>query len=89
MIATTSIAETAERVKALGASEVINYRETLNWDEKAREPTGGCGVYCVVEIGGHGTIAMSLRALAVGGYVSLIGASLTPSENRARSLVAD
>ena len=53
MIATTSIAETAERVKALGASEVINYCETLNWDEKAREPTGGCGVYCVVEIGGH------------------------------------
>jgi NADPH:quinone reductase-like Zn-dependent oxidoreductase len=37
------------------------------------------GVDCVVEIGGPGTIAMSLTALAVGGHVSLIGASLTPS----------
>jgi NADPH:quinone reductase-like Zn-dependent oxidoreductase len=39
----------------------------------------GRGVDCVVEIGGPGTIAMSLSALAVGGHVSLIGASLTPS----------
>src|SRR5215831_16114356 len=34
---------------------------------------------CVVEIGGPGTIAMSLRALAVGGHVSLIGTSLSSS----------
>ena len=80
VIATTSTVEKAERLKALGASEVINYTETSNWDEKARELTGGRGVDCVVEIGGPGTIAMSLRTLAVGGHVSLIGASLTPSE---------
>ena len=41
--------------------------------------TDGRGVDCVVEIGGPGTIAMSLRALAVGGHISLIGASLSPS----------
>ena len=79
VIATTSTAEKAERLKALGASEVINYTETPNWDEKARELTGGRGVDCVVEIGGPGTIAMSLKALAVGGHVSLIGASLSSS----------
>jgi NADPH:quinone reductase-like Zn-dependent oxidoreductase len=79
VIATTSTAEKAKRLKALGASEVINYTETPDWDEKARELTNGCGVDCVVEIGGPGTIAMSLGALAVGGHVSLIGASLSPS----------
>ena len=79
VIATTSTAEKAERLKALGASEVINYTETPDWDEKARELTDGRGVDCVVEIGGPGTIAKSLRALAVGGHVSLIGASLSPS----------
>jgi NADPH:quinone reductase-like Zn-dependent oxidoreductase len=47
---------------------VINYTETPNWDKKARELTGG-----------PGTIAMSLKALAVGGRVSLIGASLSSS----------
>src|SRR5215469_11996764 len=80
VIATTSTADKAERLKALGASEVINYTETPNWDEKARELADGRGVDCVIEIGGPGTIAMSLKALAVGGHVSLIGASLTPSE---------
>jgi len=79
VIATTSTAEKAERLKALGATDVINYTETPGWDEKARELTEGRGVNCVVEIGGPGTIAMSLRALAVGGHVSLIGASLTLS----------
>jgi NADPH:quinone reductase-like Zn-dependent oxidoreductase len=79
VIATTSTAEKAERLKALGASEVINYIQTPDWDEKARELTDGRGVDCVVEIGGPGTIAMSLRALAVGGHISLIGASLSRS----------
>ena len=79
VITTTSTADKAERLKALGASEVINYTETPNWHEKARELTDGRGVDCVVEIGGPGTIAMSLKALAAGGHVSLIGASLTPS----------
>jgi NADPH:quinone reductase-like Zn-dependent oxidoreductase len=75
VIATTSTAVKAERVKALGASDVINYTETPDWDEKARELTDGRGVDCVVEIGGPGTIAMSLKALAVGGHISLIGGS--------------
>jgi NADPH:quinone reductase-like Zn-dependent oxidoreductase len=79
VIATTSTSEKAGRLKALGASEVINYTETPDWDEKARELTDGRGVDCVVEIGGPGTIAKSLKALAVGGHVSLIGASLSPS----------
>ena len=79
VIATTSSPEKAERLKALGASDVINYRETPDWDEQVRRLTDGRGVDCVVEIGGPGTIAMSLRASAVGGHISLIGSSLSPS----------
>ncbi len=75
MIATTSTAEKAEQLKALGASDVINDTETPDWDAKVRELTDGRGVDCIVEIGGPGTIAMSLKALAVGGHVSLIGAA--------------
>jgi NADPH:quinone reductase-like Zn-dependent oxidoreductase len=79
VIATTSTAEKAERLKVLGASDVINSTETPDWDEKALELTDGRGVDCVVEIGGPETIAMSLKALAVGGHVSLIGGSLSAS----------
>jgi NADPH:quinone reductase-like Zn-dependent oxidoreductase len=59
---------------------VINYRETPDWDEQVRSLTDRHGVNCVVEIGGPGTIAMSLKALAVRGHISLIGTSLSPSE---------
>jgi len=55
----------------------------------ATDLTDGCGVDCVVEIGGPGTIAKSLKALAVGGHVSLIGASLSPSEDDTRHSTAD
>jgi NADPH:quinone reductase-like Zn-dependent oxidoreductase len=79
VIATTSTAEKAERLKALGASAVIHYRKTPNWDAKTHELTNGRGVDCVVEIGGPGTIALSLRTFTVGGHISLIGASLTPA----------
>jgi alcohol dehydrogenase len=34
VIATTSTAEKTERLRALGASEVINYTETPDWDAK-------------------------------------------------------
>jgi NADPH:quinone reductase-like Zn-dependent oxidoreductase len=34
VIATTSTAEKAERLKAPGASEAINYTETRDWDER-------------------------------------------------------
>ena len=47
VIATTSTAEKAERLKALGASDVVNYTETSDWDAKVRELTGGRGVDCV------------------------------------------
>ena len=57
VIATTSTADKAERLRTLGASDVINYKETPDWDEKARELTDGRGVDCVVEIGGPGTVA--------------------------------
>ena len=79
VIATTSTAKKAERLKALGAAEVINYTQTTDWDEKAREFTDGRVVDCVAEIGGPGTIRISLKALAVGRHISLIGASLSQS----------
>jgi NADPH:quinone reductase-like Zn-dependent oxidoreductase len=44
VIATTSTAEKAERLKALGGSEVINYFETTDWDEKAREFTDAASI---------------------------------------------
>jgi NADPH:quinone reductase-like Zn-dependent oxidoreductase len=73
VIATSSSDDKAERVKALGASDVINYRRTPEWEQEVRRLTWGRGVDCVVEIGGAGTVGRSMRSLARGGKVALIG----------------
>ena len=73
VIATSSSDEKLARLKALGADELINYKETPAWGMKALELTGSVGVDCVVEIGGAGTLDQSMMATRVGGHVALIG----------------
>lgn len=73
VIATSSSDAKLERLKALGADELINYREVPAWGAKALELTGGKGVDTVVEIGGAGTLDQSMVATRVAGHVALIG----------------
>ena len=73
VIATSSSNEKLERLKALGADHVINYKETPEWGKAALKLTGGRGVDEVVEIGGPGTMAQSIAACRIGGHISLIG----------------
>lgn len=73
VIATTSSAAKAERLKALGADAVINYAETPEWGNAVLAATGGRGADIVVEVGGPGTLPQSIRACAVGGHIALIG----------------
>jgi NADPH:quinone reductase-like Zn-dependent oxidoreductase len=72
VIATSSSDEKLERVRALGADHVINYRQVPDWGKRVRDLTGG-GVDHVVEVGGPGTLAQSIAAVRVGGHISLIG----------------
>jgi NADPH:quinone reductase-like Zn-dependent oxidoreductase len=71
VIATSSSDEKLERVKAMGADAVINYRTTPEWGEEAARITGG--VDHVVEVGGQGTLAQSMQAIGFNGEIALIG----------------
>jgi NADPH:quinone reductase-like Zn-dependent oxidoreductase len=73
VIATSSSNKKLERVRQLGASDGINYKETPDWDKQVKELTGGSGIDRVVEVGGAGTLTKSLRAVRIGGQISLIG----------------
>ncbi|MGC0153649.1 zinc-dependent alcohol dehydrogenase family protein [Chromobacterium vaccinii] len=73
VIATTSSAAKAERLRALGADAVIDYLAVPEWGERARELNDGRGVDRVVEVGGKGTLAQSLAAVAPGGEIEVIG----------------
>jgi NADPH:quinone reductase-like Zn-dependent oxidoreductase len=73
VIVTSSSDEKLERARALGADHLVNYKATPNWAKEVRRITGGRGADHVVEVGGAGTFEQSLRAIRLGGKISVIG----------------
>ncbi len=73
VIATSSSDEKLERLRSLGADMLINYKSTPDWGKKAKTLTDGRGVDHVVEVGGPGTLAQSIRACRMGGHIALVG----------------
>jgi NADPH:quinone reductase-like Zn-dependent oxidoreductase len=73
VIATSSSDEKLERLKQLGADQLINYKQHPDWGGQVLQLTDGVGVDVVVEIGGAGTVPQSIRAVRMGGHISLIG----------------
>ena len=71
VVATSSSDAKLERVRALGADHVINYRATPDWGAQASQLTGG--IDHVVEVGGAGTLAQSIAAVGFAGEIALIG----------------
>lgn len=72
-IVTSSSDAKLERMKALGASETVNYRTTPDWDAEVMRLTDGQGADRIVEVGGPGTLQKSIEATRVGGTIGLIG----------------
>lgn len=73
VIATSSSNEKLQKLAVLGADCLLNYRETRDWGEAIVALTGGVGADVVVEIGGAGTLNQSIKAVRMGGHISLIG----------------
>jgi NADPH:quinone reductase-like Zn-dependent oxidoreductase len=72
-IITSSSDSKLERAKDLGADELINYRQTPDWEAKVLELTNGTGVDVTIETGGGGTLEKTIEATRTGGIISLIG----------------
>jgi len=73
VIATSSSDEKLERLKALGADQLINYRSEPEWGAAAQTLTAGRGVDHILEIGGSGTLPQSMVAARNGGHIAVIG----------------
>lgn len=67
VISTSSSDEKLERLKALGADHVVNYRTEPEWGKAVLKLTDGRGVDHVVEVGGVGTLDQSVVACRPGG----------------------
>ena len=72
VIVTSSSDEKLARARALGAWATLNYRDDPEWDRSVKRLTA-IGADHVVEVGGAATLERSLRAVRVGGTVSIIG----------------
>ena len=73
VLMTTSSADKAERLSALGADTVIDRNATPNWARAVREATGGRGCDRVLELGGAATLNDSVKATTTAGVVLIIG----------------
>lgn len=73
VIATSSDDAKLERAAALGATDLVNYRRTPDWDREVHRLTDGRGVDLVVEVGGPGTLQRSVASTAREGVVAMIG----------------
>ncbi|MDT0633437.1 NAD(P)-dependent alcohol dehydrogenase [Spectribacter hydrogenoxidans] len=73
VIATSSSDEKLDRVKAMGADHLINYKTTPEWGKAAAALCPRGGVDHIIEVGGPGTMTQSIAAARVGGHISLIG----------------
>ena len=73
VIATSSSAAKAERLKQMGAEAVIDYKATPDWDKEAMRLTANRGADIIVEVGGAGTLPRSFGAARLGGKIAVIG----------------
>jgi alcohol dehydrogenase len=74
VITTVRSAAEGARLKEVGADAVVDCVANPEWGDAVRGLTSGRGVDRVVEVGGPGTLAQSIKAAAYGGEISVVGA---------------
>lgn len=73
VIATTSSDQKGEKARNLGAEEVINYLKIEDWASEVTKLTNGRGADHLLEVVGGEGLKDSVKAVRVGGRISLIG----------------
>ena len=73
VIVTSSSDEKLEKAKTLGAKDGINYKTQPAWAERVLQLTQGHGANLVVDVGGKSTLDQSVKSLADGGTLSVVG----------------
>jgi NADPH:quinone reductase-like Zn-dependent oxidoreductase len=73
ILLTSSSDEKLGRAQKIAAHDGINYKSVPQWSKRVFELTGGHGADLVVDVGGKSTLEQSLRSLAPGGTLSVVG----------------
>lgn len=73
VIVTTSSDAKGERVKKLGAKEIINYVKTPDWEKEVLRLTNGKGAQHIIEVVGGSSMNRSIDAVALQGNIFVVG----------------
>ncbi len=73
VLGTSSSEEKLAKAKQLGLDAGLNYRQHPRWAAWVKEQTETEGADAIIEVGGSGTLAESLKAVRVGGTIAQIG----------------
>ncbi|WP_219893406.1 zinc-dependent alcohol dehydrogenase family protein [Aquisediminimonas profunda] len=73
VIATSGSNAKFDKLRTMGASSVINYRDTPDWADAVLALTDQKGVDLSIDIGGASSLDNSIRATAMNGTVSIVG----------------
>ncbi|MFW0717446.1 zinc-dependent alcohol dehydrogenase family protein [Pedobacter sp. N23S346] len=73
VIATTGSKEKEQKLKDLGADEVINYKDFPEWSKEAKRLNNGVGVDVTLDVAGSETIEQSILSVREHGFVGLVG----------------
>ncbi|MEA3143673.1 MAG: hypothetical protein QOG31_997 [Thermoplasmata archaeon] len=76
--ATTGGADKVEKVRALGADHVIDYKASPDWSKEAFVATGKKGFDAILDSSGTATFGKSVRLLGHGGRLVTCGATTGP-----------
>lgn len=72
-VITSSSDEKLARMEPFGPDATVNYTAHERWSDVVLEETGGLGAELILEVGGAGTLAQSMRCVRHGGQIALIG----------------
>jgi NADPH:quinone reductase-like Zn-dependent oxidoreductase len=73
VIATSSSAAKAERLRTMGAEAVIDYVADPDWHKAVLDLTDGVGVDHIVEVGGAASLARSMQCIRLQGHIAVVG----------------
>lgn len=81
VIMLSSSDEKLQKVRQMGADELINYRSNPDWEKLVLEKTAQEGADLILELGGVGTLAKSMASARINGRISMVGV-LTGTEGQ-------
>ena len=73
VIATTGSRDKEQKLKNLGADEVINYKTFPQWSNEVKRLNGDAGVDVTLDVAGTDTIEQSILSVKQHGFVGLVG----------------